>query len=481
MKEVEDSRMESLLSLSDVIETMPDGILALDSDGRIQLWNSPMEKLTGYTAGEVLGAHCSMLECADCRGEDGDKADLPAEVVLMRSSGDASITRIECRIRARNGELVPVLKSARVLRNEAGEVTGLVETVTDLRYRKRLEAEVAQSMTPNGLRKGLGRLVGAGHAMNEVYDRIHLAAQSDATVLIYGSTGTGKELVADAIHRLSSRRHRPFVKVNCSALPESLLESELFGHVKGAFTGASTDKIGRFEAAEGGTLLLDEIGDITPLIQLKLLRVIQERVYERVGESKHRTADVRVIAATHRNLREGVAKGHIREDFYYRIKVFDIHTPALAERKEDIPLLTEAFIQSFNRRTGKAIEGISAEVRYVFMDYCWPGNVRELENAIEHAFVTCQGKIIEMRDLPLELRTAQMRMRECRSESRVDTRRPDDTATPHPIGSREELLQVLEACEWNKAAAARKLGVERTTIWRRMKKLGIAMSVPAGE
>jgi len=325
-------------------------------------------------------------------------------------------------------------------------------------------------------KQGLGRLVGNGYVMQEVYERIRLAAKSEATVLIHGDTGTGKELIADAIHRLSERRHKPFVKVNCSALSENLLESELFGHVKGAFTGAVSDKIGRFEAAEGGTILLDEIGDLSPIIQLKLLRVIQERVYERVGETKHRIADVRVLAATHRNLREGVSQGRIRQDFYYRIKVFDIHAPSLIERREDIPLLASSFIQSFNRRTGKAIKGCSAEVNYIFMDYCWPGNVRELENAVEHAFVTCQGEIIELGDLPVELRTSQRRMMECQRDTTI--LRTNFPVSDHPTGSKEELLAILESCGWNKANAARKLGVQRTTIWRRMKKWGISLDEP---
>ena len=463
---------ESLLSLSDVIETMPDGILALDTEGRIQLWNSPMEKLTGYSASEVLGKNCTILECTSCCGKTENDRPVPDEYTLMQQQKDKGIIRKECNIRVSNGEFIPVLKSARVLYDESGVVTGLVETLTDLRYRKRLEAEVAGTIARDGQKQGLGHLVGGSHAMNEVYERIRLAAQSDATVLIYGNTGTGKELVADAVHRLSGRRHKPFVKVNCSALPENLLESELFGHVKGAFTGASVDKIGRFEAAEGGTILLDEIGDISPLIQLKLLRVIQERVYERVGEATHRKADVRVIAATHRNLREGVSQGRIREDFYYRIKVFDIHMPALAEHKEDIPLLADSFIRSFNERTGKKIQGFSSKVNYVFMDYCWPGNVRELENAVEHAFVTCQGDIIELRDLPFELRTAETRMVECKRDGTTDHRRP--SASGHLQGSKEELLAVLESCGWNKAKAARELGVERTTIWRRMKKWDIS-------
>jgi len=462
-----------MLSLSDVIETMPDGLVAIDTDCRIQLWNSSMEKLTGYTAADMIGKPCTVLECSDCTQHVRGNKVPSAEYDLLKKSDFHSVTRKECTIRARNGEVIPVLKSSRILRNEAEQIIGMVVTLTDLRFRKQLE-EAAISVENNKSISHLRFLVGGGHAMNEVYERIRLAAQSDTTVLIHGETGTGKELIADAIHHLSARRHGPFIKVNCSALPESLLESELFGHVKGAFTGAFSDKVGRFEAAEGGTLFLDEIGDISPLIQLKLLRVMQERVFERVGETTPRHADVRVLCATHRNLREGVTAGKIREDFYYRIKVFDIRSPSLREHKEDIPLLTATFIDRFNRKTGKKIVGVSPEVNYIFMDYCWPGNVRELENAIEHAFVTCQGNVIELKDLPLELRTVHARMAECNRKTPGKTASPPRPPESPPSNSRDKLIAVLQACGWNKTEAARRLGVNRTTIWRQMKKWGIS-------
>jgi len=459
------------LSLPDVIEALPDGVMVLDEDGRIALWNPAMETLTGYPASEVVGKNGSWLEYAQNPEGPEEKPRISNKRSLRRQEKSAGVTRLECEIRARDGKIIPVLKSTRILRDENNHVTGLLQTITDLRYRKRLDNGASESGRGLLREQGLGRLVGRSHVMQDIYERIRLAARSDATVLIHGDTGTGKELVADAIHHLSARRHEPFLKVNCSALPESLLESELFGHVKGAFTGATADRIGRFEAAEGGTLFLDEIGDVSPLIQLKLLRVMQERIYERVGEAKPRHADVRILVATNRNLREGVSRGRIREDFYYRIKVFDIHTPTLAERKDDIPLLVEHTIQRFNQRTGKAITGVSAEVRYVFMDYCWPGNVRELENAIEHAFVTCTGAIIQLRDLPIELRTEHIRMMECRRRASFSSEAP--LPAEYPSDSKEALLAALEACNWNKAAAARRLGVERTTIWRRMKKWGI--------
>ena len=232
------------------------------------------------------------------------------------------------------------------------------------------------------------------------------------------------------------------------------------------------DKRGRFETADGGTILLDEIGDISPLIQLKLLRVIQEREFERVGETRVRKTDVRVVAATHRKLRELVASGHFREDFYYRIKVFDIEMPALVERRKDISILANLFLQRFSRLTGKAIESFSPEVNYVFMDYCWPGNVRELENAVEHAFVTCQGKVIELKDIPYEIRSYEQRERECNHRVRGDVQIAPQRRR---LRSREELIDVLRDCDWNKSEAARLLGVDRSTVWRRMKQWDIPL------
>jgi DNA-binding NtrC family response regulator len=314
--------------------------------------------------------------------------------------------------------------------------------------------------------------VGTDPVMQAVYHRIRLAAQSEVTVLISGETGTGKELVAEALHTLSARRDKPLVRVNCSALSENLLESELFGHVKGAFTGAVKDTPGRIEMAEGGTLFLDEIGDISPLIQLKLLRVLQEHEYERVGDSVTRKANVRFIAATHRNLRERVGQGTFREDFYYRIRVYAIELPALREHKADIPLLCDAFIVRLNRRTGKTIRQLSDEAQHGLMDYCWPGNVRQLENAIEHAFVTCAGDTILMEDLPDEIRSALQREVECRrrgGDQSFGGRAPRRRAAI----TREMLLDALARCQGNQSEAARALGLDRTTIWRMLKRWSV--------
>ncbi len=461
-------------TLSDVLQMMPSGLVALDRESRVRIWNSAMEKITGYSSDEVVGEKCSFLNCAKCAKSLDAASKVGVDGAPDIDDCGGLVENMECAIYSKSGELIPILKNARILLDDAGQSIGIVETITDLRYRKSLEKEIEAWRGSVSTSAGMGMLVGNGYKMRDVYDRIQLAAQSDATVLIHGDTGTGKELAANAIHMNSSRRDKPFVKLNCSALSESLLESELFGHVKGAFTGAVRDKIGRFEAANGGTIFMDEIGDISPLIQLKLLRVIQERVYERVGDMKPHTADVRVIVATHRNLRELVSAGKFREDFYYRIKVFDILMPSLMDRKEDIPILCSAFMERFRRATGKAIKDVSEDVNHVFMDHCWPGNVRELENAMEHAFVTCQGNVIEVKDLPREIRQSEMRQAECRS--RVSDIASLRKASGYRVASKEELIAVLDDCGWNKAEAARRLGLERSTVWRRMKKWGIDLN-----
>ncbi len=459
-------------TLSDVLQMMPSGLVALDSENHVRLWNNAMEKITGYSAGEVMGKPCAFLNCAKCAKSLDVKSKI--DTIGVSPVGDCGglVENMECSIYSKSGELIPILKNARVLLDEYDKAIGVVETITDLRYRKSLEKEIEAWRGTVSTSAGMGLLVGNSYKMRDVYDRIRLAAQSDATVLVHGDTGTGKELAANAIHMNSSRRDKPFVTLNCSALSESLLESELFGHVKGAFTGAVSDKVGRFEAANGGTIFMDEIGDISPLIQLKLLRVIQERVYERVGDMKPQQTDVRVIVATHRNLRELVSEGKFREDFYYRIKVFDIMMPSLMERKEDIPILCNAFMERFRRATGKNIKGVSEAVSHVFMDHCWPGNVRELENAIEHAFVTCQGDLIEVKDLPREIRQFEIRQAECNNRIKG----MGSGSLGCSAASKEELIAVLDECGWNKAEVARRLGVERSTIWRRMKKWGIGLN-----
>jgi PAS domain S-box-containing protein len=469
------------LELQTILDTMADGVFVLDPNRRIQRWNAAMTRMTGFTEQEAVGSECGLLRRSDPAGDQGLlRCDLFAE---------GQVDRREITIETKAGALLPVLASARVMRGPGGEPLGAVVTMTDLSTLRDLELEMDRLRQVAGERYHFHNIVGKSQQMREVFGLIEMAASSQVSVLITGETGTGKELVAKAVHYAGDRREGPLVTVNCSALSESLLESELFGHVRGAFTGAVKDRPGRFERAQGGTIFLDEIGEITPLVQVKLLRVLQEREFERVGDSTPRSVDVRVIAATNRDLRQRVREGSFREDLYYRLKVFPIHLPPLRTRKEDIEPLIRQFIDKYNGETGKRIEGVSSEAMRIIMDYCWPGNVRELENAIEHAFVTCPGEYIGPFDLPIEIRRVELKQEVCgerADESGVSASAPwparsGPTAPPlRRFGrTKEDLEAVLAESGWNKAEAARRLGITRTSVWRRMKKLGIPLDPPA--
>ncbi len=323
-------------------------------------------------------------------------------------------------------------------------------------------------------------LVGKTPQMQDLFNLIEMASGSSVNVVIHGESGTGKELVAAAVHRASDRSDKPFIRINCAAISETLLESELFGHVKGAFTGAYKDRIGTFEAAHQGTILLDEIGEISPAVQVKLLRVLQERIIVRVGDNREIPVDVRVIAATNKNLRRMVSKGKFREDLFYRLNVFPIHIPSLSARKSDIVLLCHHFLQKHNTQTGKKILTISPDTMRLFLSYCWPGNVRELENSIEHAFVLCRTSEIQMEDLPHDLREAAIREGICAERSGIPNNVTPATAifSPKRPGNRlniskESLLSELERHGGNKAATARSLGISSVGLWKKMKKFGI--------
>lgn len=446
-----------------LLESMAEGVFTLDPDGRITTWNPAMQRITGYTEEEVLGKACELLSFNRCFDQD-----CPGDV---RECGILKGTRVaskECVLRHKEGFDIPVLKNARAIKESDGTIIGVVETLTDLRRLKRAELKVEEVSRLLGERHPFENIIGKSHRMQTLFESVEKAAASNATVLIQGESGTGKELVAGAIHFHSHRKGNLLVAVNCSALPESLLESELFGHVRGSFTGASRDRTGRFEEADGGTLFLDEVGTISPYIQVKLLRVLQEREFERVGESKKRTVDIRIIAATNRDLLEMVREGTFREDLYYRLRVFPILLPALRNRKEDISLLTSHFIKQQNQKTGKRIRSVSNAAMGTLMDYPWPGNVRELENAVEHAFVLCQGGQIELPHLPLEIR-------EYGQHPAAFVPPASNTRTHSKKITREGLVQLLEACDWNKAEVARQVGLSRTAIWKYMKKWDIPL------
>lgn len=446
-----------------LLNTMAEGVVVVDTSGIIQLWNPAMQEITGYTADEMIGQSAVAFRASKCQGADQLNR-------LIDHPDEASVSGCECELVARSGQKIPVLVNARVLRSsqQHGEVLGLLQTVTDFRPIALLRSElqrIEEKIRPEGDFHGL---IGHSSRMQSLYRQILLAAESDATVLVQGESGTGKELVAGAIHSLSQRAGNPMVKVNCGALPEGLLESELFGHVKGAFTGAYQDRKGRFQMADGGTIFLDEIGEISPAMQVKLLRVIQEGTFERVGSSKTMQVDVRVISATNRNLLQEMRDGAFREDLFYRLRVFPVYVPPLRERSGDIPSLANYFVNRIAAKTGRLIQRISPEALRLLTHYCWLGNVRELENAIEYAFVVCADTVITEIDLPDELRHPELSSAICggtpippvieKNDARLQSRKI--------LRDKVRLEALLNDCLWNKAEAGRRLGVSRTAVWK---------------
>jgi two-component system response regulator HydG len=458
-----DPRFASLL-----LESMADGVFTLNDRGIISSWNPSMERITGYCAKEAIGKSCKLLNFNRCLSESW-----PTNINNCGIYENARFDAEECFLRHKNGNNIPVIRSARLVKDEYKCVKGVVETVTDITELKKARRKAEDANRRLGEIYKFDNIIGKSRAMQHLFLLIKAAITSEATILLQGESGTGKELVAGAIHYNSDRYKMPFVAVSCSALSESLLESELFGHIKGSFTGAVRDRVGRFEEADGGTIFLDEIGEISPFIQIKLLRVLQEREIERVGESKKCKINIRIIAATNKDLYELVNKGHFREDLYYRLKVFPIFIPPLRKRKEDIPLLASHFITVQNKKTGKKINGVSQSAMRILMDYTWPGNVRELENAIEHAFVLCNDENIDIFDLPVEIRQIEYHPLEPKSVGR-----PLRSLSSRKTLSREKLLELLDECGWNKAEVARRVGLSRTAIWKYMKKWDIPLKPP---
>jgi two-component system response regulator HydG len=443
-----------------VVDTIRDGIMVVDTSGSILSVNKALETMTDYSHQELIGQKCSILNCSVfnlAREKCGE------HWCLLFKTGAMNMRR--CTIMRKNGTYVPVLKNASLLHDSKGRVIGAVETVTDITEIVEKDRQIAAFRRHLRSEDAFQGLIGASQPMQQVFSLIENAAHSDAPVIIFGESGAGKELVARAIHQLGERKKGAYVKVNCAALTESLLESELFGHVKGAYTGAYKSRAGRFEMAQGGDIFLDEIGDLPLPTQVKLLRVLEEKVIERVGDSQPIPVDVRVISATNKNLADLVAKGAFRKDLYFRINVIPIHIPPLRNRVGDIPLLAESFFRKLRIKSGKTIDGLSNLAMEVLMKYQWPGNVRELKSAFEYAFVTCQEPLIQPHHLPPDILSAENTSKEVKAAA----------PTKQEVRKRQ-LVDALARAKGNQSVAAEILGVSRVTIWNRMKRYGVTYS-----
>lgn len=439
---------EQRVRLEAIFRSVKDAIITVDPDQRVIEANASTENICGISAADLVGN-----KFPDCL----NTCNKSCKVVLLQALSQKRSTRefqMECGLEKRHHQIVSVSSSP--LLDSEGNFMGAVLVIRDITLIQDLEKKLIS-------RHKYQNIIGKNNKMQEIYALIEKLADLQTTVLVTGSSGTGKELIARALHYSGSRALKPFITVNCSALSENLLESELFGHVKGAFTGAIDNKQGRFLAADGGTILLDEIGDISPLIQLKLLRVLQEKEVERVGDIKPQKIDVRVIACTNANLLEKVKSGEFREDLYYRLKVVEIALPKLSDRIDDLPILVEHFCKFFGKKFKKKISGVSNEVLAKLMDYPWPGNVRELEHVIERAFVLCQGNMILMQHLPVEIRE--------NSGKLIQSPYVEKNVFIPQKG--RVILDALKRARWNKSKAADILGISRQTLYRKIDKYNI--------
>ncbi|MFW6108506.1 MAG: sigma-54 interaction domain-containing protein [bacterium] len=429
-----------------ILDSITDGVFTVDRNFHITSFNKAASRITGVPRGAAL--------CSPCY--DVLRANICLDACALRhtmETGEPIIDRL-VNILDSDGHRHPVRISTAVLRDEDGEVVGGVETFRDVSAIEELRKEVARQYT-------FEDIVSKNHRIQAIFNILPDIADSDSTVLIEGPSGSGKELFARAIHNLSPRRDQALVVVNCGALPDSLLESELFGYVAGAFTDAKADKPGRIALAEGGTVFLDEVADMSPALQVRLLRVLQEREYEPLGATAPREADVRVIAATNRRLADLVEDGTFRQDLYFRLNVLKIELPPLAARREDIPLLVDHFLERLGRKSGKPVPRVADDVLGLLMRYDYPGNVRELENIVEHAFVLCRSGVIDRSCLPREFLDA-----------------VEDTAGPQAAGTAEEaeirlIRETLARHDGHRAHTAAELGIHPSTLWRKMKRYGI--------
>jgi len=432
-----------------ILDSISEGVFTVDSDWRITSFNRAAEEITGIRRENAIGQHCSDILRADvCETSCALRETMRAGRPILNKA----VHIIDAR-----GERHAIAISTALLKDESSKVIGGVETFRDMTLVEELRKKIEG-------RYSCEDIISQNHRMQHLFSVLPNIAESDCTVLIEGESGTGKELVARAIHNLSFRSDKPFVAVNCGALPDTLLESELFGYKAGAFTDAKKDKPGRFAIAETGTVFLDEIGDVSAAVQVRLLRVLQERAFEPLGAVSSVNADVRVITATNKKLSELVQQGKFRDDLYYRIDIVKLELPPLRDRKDDIPLLVNHFISRFNSLRNKNISCVTDEVLAILLAYDYPGNVRELENIIEHCFVLCQGEVIEKKHLPASVRPSPS----------VDKVRTGEVTTLKQM----EILLIIEAMRRNKGnqtATARELGINKSTLFRKLKAYDIKL------
>ncbi len=438
---------------ANILESISDGVFTVDADWKITSFNRAAERITGVSRKNAIGQNCfEVFKSNMCESSCPLRRTMKTGKPLIDRAGFCL---------TRKGVRIPISVSTALLTDANGTVLGGAETFRDLSELEELRKEL-ESRGPNPVFRSKSA------SMEQLLAMLPAVADSTSSILIQGETGTGKEVLARTIHRLSPRKDGPFIAVNCGALPESLLESELFGYRKGAFTGADRDKPGRFALAEGGTLFLDEIGDVSPALQVKLLRVLQEHEYEPLGGTRPVKSDIRLVSATNRDLSELIRDGKFRRDLYYRINVIPLVLPPLKNRTEDIPDLASAFLSAYSIRMNKKIDGFAPDVFTKFYGYEWPGNIRELENVIERMVVLASGSIIGRELLPPELLKAP-----AGREGMGSVPAPDGVSRARDGAERDCILEALERHSWKRAETAEALGMDKATLWRKIKKLGI--------
>lgn len=448
-----------------IIDAVQDGILIVDESGIIVAANQTAQLITGYKEKELINQSCRMLNCTGCKiiGQGTGR-----DFCGLFNAG--MIREKKCMITNSRHRTIPIVKSATVLFDENNNIVGAVETLKDISENINYKNELASIKRMYHIDDGFHGIIGRTPIMQNLYEHIESVAPLDTPVMILGESGTGKEMVAKALHETGNRASSPFIKVNCAALSENILESELFGHVKGAYTGADSDRIGRFEAAHKGTIFLDEIGDIPLSVQVKLLRVLEEKMIQRVGTNTSIPIDVRIITATNKNLEKLITEDRFREDLFFRINVFPIMCPPLRQRKDDITLIIQHFITVQAEKTGKNILGFTPEAMRMMVAYPWPGNIRELRNSVEYAFVLARGKSIGPEHLPEKI-----------SQKHKDLPKPVPVSSGNSVivtgaSEKQELIDALKEADGNQTRAAELLGISRITVWKRIKKYGIKLN-----